>query len=69
MAAEDSSGENGSSGPIIIYELLCFILNKWNHMDVDTLLKLCVYTSMRKKLRPLKIFCLTHCMVNQAILH
>ena len=39
----DPASEKGPPGPIID-ELLCFIMNKWSHMDVDTLIKLCVNT-------------------------
>lgn len=39
--AEGTYIENGSHGPIID-ELLCFILHKWGHIDVNTLTKLCV---------------------------
>ena len=50
---DDPGGSGGHQGPIID-ECLCFIMNKWSQIDVDTLIKLCVDTYHEKEIQASK---------------
>ena len=52
--SEVTSGEEGSSGPPLVDELLCFITNKLGHMDPDTIVTLCLQNFVEKEIEASK---------------
>ena len=50
IMAEGTINDDGSNG-LIIDELLCFVTNKIDNLDVDTLVRLCVETYTEKEIK------------------